>query len=146
MKMKFMQFEPEDKWSCKRSPETIDIYQCSCLTILRKTIEGYGFCFDFIVKGIIFSTQIINRYVAKPSLYKDSIKFSRCLEALLADLQKRWNTPEIEVLTVAYPTQFCHSSPLTDSFNCETVLIIKMPVLLCLNCILGKFQKSAIFG
>ena len=26
--------------------------------ILRKTIEGYGFCFDFIVKGIIFSTQI----------------------------------------------------------------------------------------
>ena len=22
--------------------------------ILRKTIEGYGFCFDFIAKGIIF--------------------------------------------------------------------------------------------
>ena len=56
--------------------------------ILRKTIEGYGFCFDFIVKGIIFYIQIINRYVAEPSLCKDSIKFSRCLEALLADLQK----------------------------------------------------------
>ena len=54
----------------------------------RKTIEGYGFSFDFIAKGIIFSTQIINRYVAEPSLCKDSIKFSRCLEALLADLQK----------------------------------------------------------
>ena len=57
-------------------------------SILRKTIEGYGFCFDFIAKGIIFSTQIINRYMAEPSLCKDSIKFSRCLEALLADLQK----------------------------------------------------------
>ena len=34
-------------------------YKCN---ILRKTIEGYGFCFDFIPKGIIFSTQIINRY------------------------------------------------------------------------------------
>ena len=56
--------------------------------LLRKTIEGYGFCFDFIPKGIIFSTQIINRYVAEPSLCKDSIKFLRCLEALLADLQK----------------------------------------------------------
>ena len=73
----------------------------SCIQIiyiLRKTIEGYGFCFDFVAKGIIFSTQIINRYVAEPSLCKDSIKFSRCLEALLADLQKCWNTPEIEVL------------------------------------------------
>ena len=114
--------------------------------ILRKTIQGYGFCFDFIAKGIFFSTQIINRYVAEPSLCKDSIKFSRCLEALLADLQKRWKTPEIEVPTVAYPTQFCHSSPLTGSFNCETVLIIEMTVLLCLKCILGKFQKSVIFG
>ena len=57
--------------------------------ILRKTIEGYGFCFDFIVKGIMFSTQIINRYVAEPSVRKDSIKFLRCLEALLADLKKR---------------------------------------------------------
>ena len=115
-------------------------------SILRKTIEGYGFCFDFSVKGIIFSSQIINRYVAEPSLCKDSIQFSRCLEALLAALQKRWNTPEIEVPTVAYPTQFCHSSPLTGSFNCETVLIIEMPVFLCLKCILGKFQKSVIFG
>ena len=89
------------------------------LYILRKTIEGYGFCFDFIVKGIIFSTQIINRYVAEPSLCKDSIKFSRCLEALLADLQKRWNTPEIEVPTVAYPTEFCHSSPrFIQLLNC----------------------------
>ena len=64
------------------------LYQ-ELLAILRKTIEGYGFCFDFIVKGIIFSTQIINRYVAEPSLCKESIKFSHCLEALLADLQKR---------------------------------------------------------
>ena len=48
-----------------------------------------------IANGIIFSTQIISRYVAEPSLCKDSIKFSRCLEALLADLQKRWNNPEI---------------------------------------------------
>ena len=100
------------------------------VNILRKTIEGYGFCFDFIVKGIIFSTQIIKRYVAEPSLCKNSIKFSRCLETLLADLQKRWNIPEIEVPTVAYPTQFCHSAPLTGSFNCKTVLIIEMPVLL----------------
>ena len=38
--------------------------------ILRKTIEGYGFCFDFINKGIFFSTQIINRYVAEPSLQR----------------------------------------------------------------------------
>ena len=29
--------------------------------ILSKTIEGYGFYFNFIAKGIIFSTQIINR-------------------------------------------------------------------------------------
>ena len=57
-------------------------------SILRKTIEGYGFCFDFIAKSIIFSTQIINRCMAEPSLCKDSIKFSHCLEALLADLQK----------------------------------------------------------
>ena len=55
---------------------------------LEKTIEGYDFCFDFIAKGIIVSTQIINTYVAEPSLCKDSIKCSRCLEALLADLQK----------------------------------------------------------
>ena len=55
---------------------------------LEKTIKGYGFCFDFIAMGIIFSTQIINRSVAEPSLCKDSIKFSRCLEALLADLQR----------------------------------------------------------
>ena len=115
-------------------------------SILRKTIEGYGFCFDFIAKGITFSTQIVNRYVAEPLLCKDSIKFSRCLEAHIADLQKRWNTPEIEVPTVAYPTQFCHSSSLTGSFNCKTVLVIEMPVLLCLKCILGKFQKSVIFG
>ena len=57
-------------------------------TILRKTIEGYGFCFDFVAEGIIFATQIINRYVAEPSLCKDSIRFSLWLEALLADLQK----------------------------------------------------------
>ena len=114
--------------------------------ILRKTIEGYGFCFDFIAKGIFFSTQIINRYVAEPSLRKDSIKFLRCLDVPLADLQKRWNTPEIEVSTVAYPIQFCHFSPFTGSFSCKTVLIIEMPVLLCLKCILGKFQKSVIFG
>ena len=56
--------------------------------IFSKTIEGYGFCFDFIAKGILFSTQIINRYVAEPSLCKDSIKFSHCLEGLLTDLQK----------------------------------------------------------
>ena len=99
-----------------------------------------------LLKVYFFSTQIINRYVAEPSLCKDSIKFLRCLEALLADLQKHWNTPEIEVQTVAYPTQFCHSSPFTGSFNCETVLIIEMPVLLRLKCILGKFQKSLIFG
>ena len=87
--------------------------------ILTKTIEGYGFCFDFIVKGIIFSTQIINRYVAEPSLCKDSIKFSRCLEALLADLQKHWNTPEIEVPTVAYPIlPFLHSYWFIQLQNC----------------------------
>ena len=104
------------------------------------------FFFISISLQVYFSTQIINRYVAEPSLCKDYIKFSLCLEALLADLQNRWNTPEIEVPTVAYHSQFCHLSPLTGSFNCETVLIIEMPVRLCLKCILGKFQKSVIFG
>ena len=42
-------------------------YFCS-KHILRKTIEGYGFCFDFIAKGIIFSTQIINRYVCSRTI------------------------------------------------------------------------------
>ena len=114
---------------------------------LEKQLRDMDFLsISLLLKGIIFSTQIINRYVAEPSLCKDSIKFSRCLEALLADLQKCWNTPEIEVPTVAYPTQLCHSSPLTGSFNCETVLIIEMAVLVCLKCILEKFQKSVIFG
>ena len=31
---------------------------CNKLHILRKAVEGYGFCFDFIPKDIIFSTQI----------------------------------------------------------------------------------------
>ena len=42
------------------------------------------------------------------------------------ELQKRWNTPEIKVITALY--SICHSSPLTGSFNCETVLIIKMSI------------------
>ena len=67
-------------------------------TILSKTIEGYVFYFDSIAEGITFSTQIICRYVAEPSLCKDSINFSLCLEALLADLQKWWNTPKIKVI------------------------------------------------
>ena len=114
--------------------------------IVEKQLKDMVFVSISLLKTYFFSTKIINRYVAEPSLCKDSIKFSRCLEALLADLQKRWNTPEIEVPTFAYPTQFCHSSPLTGSFNCETVLIIEMPVLLCLKCILGKFHKFVIFG
>ena len=59
--------------------------------------------------------------------------------------QTRWNTPEIEVHTVAYPIKVCHSSLLTGLFNCETVVIIEMPVLFCLTCTLGKLQKSVIF-
>ena len=113
---------------------------------LEKQLRDMVFVSISLLKVKIFSTQIINRYVAELPLCKDSIKFSRCLEALIADLQKRWNTPEIEVPTVVYPTQFCHSSPLTGSFNCKTVLIIEMPILLCLKCILGKFQKSVILG
>ena len=112
--------------------------------ILSKTIEGYGFYFDFIANGIIFFYPNIDRNAAEPSLCNRSINVSRCLEALLADLQKRWNTLEIEVSTVAYPTQFSHSSLLTGSFNCETVLIIKMSTLLCLKRTFGKFQKSVI--
>ena len=77
------------KYVCWHSQVTEKYGTIQIPYILRKTIEGYGFCFDFIVKGIIFSIQIIDRYVAEPSLCKDSIKFSRCLEALLADLQKR---------------------------------------------------------
>ena len=86
-------------------------------SILRKTMEGYGFYFDFVAKGIIFSTQIVNRYVAEPSLCKHSINFSRCLEALLADLQKRWNTPKIKVIIASYSIQISHSPPLTGSFK-----------------------------
>ena len=55
-------------------------------------------------------------------------------------------TPGTEVVTAAYPIQFCHSSPLTGSFNCKTVLIIEMSILLCLKSTFGKFQKSVIFG
>ena len=114
--------------------------------ILSKTIEGYGFYIDFIAKCIFFSTQIINRYVAEPSLCKHSINFSRCLEALLADLQKRWNTPKIKVITAPFSIQFSHSPPLTGSFKCKTALIIKMSTLLCLKRTLGKFQKYVYFG
>ena len=67
-----------------------------------------------------FVSQIIKRNVAEPSLCKNTIHCSRCLRALLADKQKRWNIPEIEVPTVAYPPQYCHSSPLIGSLlrNC----------------------------
>ena len=114
--------------------------------ILRKTIEGYGFCFDFIAKGIIFSTQILNRYVAEPSLCKDSINFSRCLEALLAGLQKLWYTPKIKVITAPYSIQIFHSSPLTGSSKCKTIFKIEMATLKRLKRTLWKFQKSVIFG
>ena len=68
------------------SPETITSYFIySIANILRKTIEGYVFYFNFIAKGIIFSTQIINRYVAEPSLCRHSINFSRCLDVPLAE-------------------------------------------------------------
>ena len=70
--------------------------------------------------------------------------FSSCLRALLTDLQKRWNTPEIEVVSVFHPIQFCLSSPLTGPFTCKTVLKVEMSILLCLKCTFGKFQKSVI--
>ena len=35
----------------------------------------------------------------------------------------------------AYPIQFCHLPLLTGSFNCKTVLIIELSILLCLKCI-----------
>ena len=100
--------------------------------ILSKTIDGYGFYFDFVAKGVIFSTKIItcNRFVAEPSLCKHSIKFLRCMEALLADLQKRWNTPKINVITAPYSIQISHSPPFTGSFKCKTVLIIEMSTLM----------------
>ena len=50
------------------------------ICILSKTIEGYGFYFDFIAKRIISSTQIIDRNVAEPSLCKQSINFSVACE------------------------------------------------------------------
>ena len=55
---------------------------------LEKQVRDMDFYFDFIAKGIMFSTKIIDRYVAEPSLWKHSINFSRRLKALLADLHK----------------------------------------------------------
>ena len=95
-------------------------------------------------KVSFFFPQIVNRNVAEPSVCKHSINFLCCLGALLADLQKRWNTPEIEVPTVAYPTLFCHTSPRTGSFNCKTDFIIELPVLLCLLC-LAKISEICVF-
>ena len=76
--------------------------------------------------------------------------FSRCLGALhrLAD------PPAIEVVIVAtLSNSVIHliilvQSPLTGSFNCKTVLIIKMfnLILSCLKCTFGKFKKSVIYG
>ena len=55
------------------------IYTC----ILRKTIEGCGFCFDFIAKGIIiiFSTQIINRY-CKSGNFRENLIFANIRECI----------------------------------------------------------------
>ena len=47
------------------------------------------------------------------------------------ELQKRWNIPEIKVITAPY--SICHSPPLTGSFNCEIVLKNKMSILLSLK-------------
>ena len=97
------------------------------------------FCSQVIL--VIKHQNACYTYVAEPSWCKHSM-FSRCLRALLADLQKRWDPPEIEVVTVGDPIQFCHSSPMTGSFNCKTVLIIEMSisVTVCLKCTL-KFRK-----
>ena len=101
------------------------------------------YSFLFRVFLLIFFTNQINCNCSY--MYVNSIP---CYgpRAFLADLQKQWKPPEIEVVTVAYHIQFCHSSPLTGSFNCKTVLIIEMSLLLCLKCTFGKFQKSVIFG
>ena len=55
---------------------------------LVKQLRDMVFVSISMQKVYFFFTQIIDRYVAEPSLCKDSIKFLRCLEALLADLQK----------------------------------------------------------
>ena len=61
-------------------------------------------------------------------------------------LAETMEPPEIEVVTVSYPIQFCLSFPLIVSFNCKTILIVEMSILLCLKCTFGTFQKSVIFG
>ena len=71
--------------------------------------------------------------------------FSRWLRPLLTDLQKPRKPPEIEVITPAYPIQFCYSPTLTGSLNCKTVLKIEVWLCLCLKRTLEKFQKSMIF-
>ena len=97
----------------------------------------------FLITGHIgnLTHEILLQIYSSTITGKYSILFSRCLRALLADLQEQWKPPETEVVTAAYPIQFCHSSPLTGSFNCKTVLIIEMSILLCLKCTFGKFQK-----
>ena len=106
------------------------------LCLLSKIIEGCGFCFDFIAKGVICSTQIINRNVAEPSLCKLHQYFA---------LQKRWNTHEIEIPTVAFPTVIlplywfielrnCFDNRKTGSFMSNFMHLGKISEIICEFC------------
>ena len=72
-----MGFRPEvAQWGPYCIPlDVFTVSKGSSFYKLRKTIKGYVFYFDFTAKGIFFSIQIINRYVAEPSLCKHSIFF-----------------------------------------------------------------------
>ena len=66
--------------------------------------------------------------------------------ALPGSASRRNDGTPLKVVTVPYSIQISHSSPLTGSFKCQTVLIKGMSTLLCLKRILEKFNKSVIFG
>ena len=107
--------------------------------ILSKTIEGYGFYFKFIAKGVMFSTQY--RIVAEPLLCKHSIIFCVAYERF-SQTCRNVGTP----LKLKFPLLSSLPNSVIPPLMLITVLIIEMPVLLCLKCILGKFQKSVVFG
>ena len=65
-------------------------------------------------------TPKILLYIYSRTIYMQTCHINfRCLRALLADLLKRWNTPEIKVITAAYSIQGCHFPSLTGSLNCK---------------------------
>ena len=61
--------------------------------------------------------QICNRTITVQTLNL-SFALPGSASGRLAETMK---PPKIEVVYVAYPIQFCHSSPLTGSFSCKIV-------------------------